>query len=138
MSYGARGATSSEPKRKDDKRNNVLDNIASIQVPHAWFIHFYILSLVLLCFWLHQILFSGPAFRFIASFADQDFTRSMTPQQVALTWLFMTEQSLRRLYECAAFSSNSTSKMWIGHWAMGLGFYAAMSVTVWVEGIRKR
>lgn len=43
-------------------------------------------------------------------------------------------QGSRRLYECVYISKPGTSKMWIGHYLLGIGYYVVMSVAVWVEG----
>jgi 3-oxo-5-alpha-steroid 4-dehydrogenase 3 len=59
----------------------------------------------------------------------------MAFEQVALTWLLMLVQGSRRLYECLVLSTPSQSKMWIGHWALGILFYVATSVAIWIEGI---
>lgn len=57
--------------------------------------------------------------------------------QVVVTWLLMFAQGSRRLYECLAISSPSTSKMWFGHWALGLLFYIGTGLAVWIEGAGK-
>jgi len=62
----------------------------------------------------------------------------MTLQQVMVAWALMLVQGARRLYECLAFTKpSSSSQMWIGHWAVGVWFYATVSVAVWIEGSRK-
>ena len=58
----------------------------------------------------------------------------MSLYQVILTWSMMSIQGCRRLYESLVFGKQSSSRMWIGHWAMGILFYLAMSVAVWIEG----
>ncbi|KAK8167572.1 3-oxo-5-alpha-steroid 4-dehydrogenase-domain-containing protein [Phyllosticta citribraziliensis] len=48
----------------------------------------------------------------------------------------MLAQGLRRLFESTCISkpsSSSSSSMWVTHWLLGLFFYAAMSVAVWIE-----
>jgi len=60
----------------------------------------------------------------------------MMMDQVILTWVMMTLQGVRRLYESVVFAGSSLSTMWVAHWIMGLLFYATMSVAVWVEAIR--
>ena len=62
---------------------------------------------------------------------------SMTFTQLQTTWVMLLIQSGRRLYECLDLPSSSESQMFVGHWAMGMAFYAATSVAVWIEGIRK-
>lgn len=55
-------------------------------------------------------------------------------EQVLVTWLLMFAQGSRRLYECLALSAPSKSKMWFGHWSLGLLFYIGTGLAVWVEG----
>lgn len=67
----------------------------------------------------------------------------MTFEQVKITWLLMLIQGCRRLYECLSLSkedifsveNTSESKMFGGHWLMGIAFYIAMSISTWIEGI---
>ena len=67
----------------------------------------------------------------------------MSFEQVKITWVLMLIQGGRRLYESLAsiqFDFNEVgteSRMWVGHWVVGLLFYFGVSVGVWVEGIRK-
>ncbi|KAF2721239.1 hypothetical protein K431DRAFT_75153 [Polychaeton citri CBS 116435] len=124
-------------KQRQSPVQQALDAAATIQVPHSWFTSFYVLSVVLSTVWAVQILGKGFLFRIVAdavsgSSADPD--NSMTVEQVKLTWILMLLQGCRRLFECLAFYKPSESRMWVGHWLLGLGFYSAMSVSVWVEG----
>lgn len=61
---------------------------------------------------------------------------AMSKPQILLLWILMSTQGLRRLYETLVFRTASTSKMWVGHYVMGLAFYAGMSVAIWIEGAR--
>lgn len=63
----------------------------------------------------------------------------MTIEQVIVIWCLMVAQGSRRLYECLYVTKErpSSSTMWIGHWLVGVAFYAAVSVSIWVEGSRK-
>lgn len=60
--------------------------------------------------------------------------KSMSKEQVILTWLLMTVQGGRRLSESIYLGKLSSSKMWFVHWILGILFYCAMSVAVWIEG----
>lgn len=66
----------------------------------------------------------------------------MSFEQVKITWIMMFVQGSRRLYESLFITSpagsKSSSKMQAWHWVLGLLFYLAMSMAVWVEGIRKK
>ena len=127
----------------------MLDEIASWQVPHSWFYTFYFLSLSLSALWLGEVLYlKGPLYRLVAYLTNTAGRPSMTFEQVKITWVMMAVQGGRRLYECLTLTkvegetfgsgSGTGSQMWIGHWVLGIAFYIAMSVAVWVEGIREQ
>ncbi|KAK5749338.1 hypothetical protein LTS12_020593 [Elasticomyces elasticus] len=59
----------------------------------------------------------------------------MTYRQVVVTWAILLVQGSRRLYESREFARPSKSQMWFVHWVLGLGFYTATGIAVWVEGI---
>ena len=114
----------------------ILDHVAGYTVPHRWFIHFYALSVILSAFWAHQIWSQGLLFQFVALNASIGPNDSMSADKVALVWTLMLIQGVRRLFECVVFAKRSSSQMWVGHWILGLAFYACMSVAVWIEGSR--
>lgn len=60
--------------------------------------------------------------------------KSMTVHQVLLCWVLVVVHSSRRLSECLFFAKPSASRMWFVHWLLGLAFYVAMPVAVWIEG----
>lgn len=66
---------------------------------------------------------------------------SMTPRQVLVAWALLVAQAVRRKVECDSVEKQqqqkSESRMWVGHWLMGLGFYFGTSCAVWVEGLRE-
>jgi 3-oxo-5-alpha-steroid 4-dehydrogenase 3 / polyprenol reductase len=141
ISYGARsvaaspvGATLHENSSKSTSFSALA---AKMQVPHSWFTHYYITSVLSSIFWAAQLLTSGFAFRFVASFSTRDTQASMTMNQVILVWMMMMLQGCRRLYECITLLKPSVSKMPISSWALGIAFYLAVGISVWVEGIRK-
>lgn len=136
-------------KQEEEKQRNpverVLDAIAEWRVPHDYFWSFYFLSLSMSPFWAGEVLYlRGPIWG-----AVRDYTRplaygnSMTFEQVKITWALFLVQGCRRLYESLSLSkedifsieNTSTSRMWGGHWLLGLAFYAATSVAVWIEGL---
>ena len=59
---------------------------------------------------------------------------SMTMDAIILTWGLVTVQGVRRLAESYYLVKPSTSKMWFGHWILGIGFYVALGLAVWIEG----
>lgn len=115
----------------------LVDSLSSFEVPHGWFKHFYIVSVSFSMFWLLEIARKGWICNFIASDVAVKHEQTMTLEQTCLLWLLMLAQGVRRAYECHVLNARSSSTMWMGHWLVGLAFYAAMSVAVWVEGSRE-
>ena len=134
MNYGSRSSDSKRPNSQK-KRANLLDYIASFEVPHTWFTHYYVVSTASSIFWAHQILTRGQAFKLLAAHSQPTVSGSMTANQVLLAWSMMSIQGTRRLYESLTLTKSSKSKMWIGLWAIGIAYYVAMGITVWIEGI---
>lgn len=131
--YGPR-ARSPMDSQRPSLIGSLIDRVAALQVPHSWFASFYVLSVSLSLFWPFQIY--GPSlFRRIASGVDLE-RPTMTLDQLMVTWLMMFLQGSRRLYESLVISKPSSAQMWIGHWAMGIMFYALTSVALWIEGTR--
>jgi 3-oxo-5-alpha-steroid 4-dehydrogenase 3 len=124
------------PLQLPEQVHNLLNRAAKIRVPHAWFSHFYALSLMISCFWAQQILSDGRAFELFAVWEAAERRTSMTLDQAMLAWAMMTFQAGRRLYECLDNYKPSASRMWLGHWLAGLAFYAAMGLAVWIEASR--
>ncbi|QUC18648.1 uncharacterized protein UV8b_02889 [Ustilaginoidea virens] len=134
MDYGPR-------RRGADPRSSparsAVDAVASCgQVPHSWFWHFYLGSVGLSALWAWQYASRG---RVMALVAEAQARRSSGQPsvelgRVCLAWLMMAAQGSRRLLECLVVIKPGKTPMWIVHWAVGLAFYAAMSVSVWIEG----
>ncbi|KAK3953543.1 hypothetical protein QBC32DRAFT_369310 [Pseudoneurospora amorphoporcata] len=117
------------------------------QVPHSWFITFYVASVACSLLWLWQFAVDGGLLRVVAS---SQFTQaqaspaeggggaasdsSVTAGQVGLAWTMMFLQGSRRLYEDSLVHGKSKSTMWIVHWVLGLSYYLVTGVAVWVEG----
>ncbi|KAK5135473.1 hypothetical protein LTR08_005261 [Meristemomyces frigidus] len=144
LTYGARAASPATPHAAQEKVTLeqpavapyavLLNYVAEIKVPHSWFTSFYALSVSLSLLWASQIMTGGPGYRAVAHWtAESD--ASMTFRQVIVAWAMLLVQGSRRLYECLAFSKPSSSQMWVGHWVLGILFYSATSLAVWVEGI---
>jgi 3-oxo-5-alpha-steroid 4-dehydrogenase 3 len=136
MNYGSRSTTSRAiPKHCQSKITGFLEYVGSFQVPHAWFTHYYVVSVALSVFWALQLYTHGTAFEFLASLSELR-PAVMTVNQVFLAWFFMAVQGGRRLYESLIFTKPSRSRMWAGLWIIGIGFYVFMGISVWIEGIR--
>ncbi|KAH7631749.1 hypothetical protein B0T09DRAFT_356262 [Sordaria sp. MPI-SDFR-AT-0083] len=128
------------------------------QVPHSWFITFYVASVACSLLWLWQFAVDGGLLRAVASSqvtqaqafsakggrgggggeggggGGETSDSSVTIGQVGLAWTMMFLQGSRRLYEDSLVHGKSKSTMWIVHWVLGLSYYLFTSVAVWVEG----
>lgn len=137
LAYGSRDNGQLPPQAKHGTSSHVITNVlnvlATIKVPHSWFTSFYVASTTLSLLWASQLLLDSDLFRSVALSTERKGS-FMTLDQVMVTWLLMLLQGGRRLYECLATSKPSKSRMWIGHWALGIWFYASMSISVWIEG----
>ena len=97
--------------------------------------HFYIVSILSLGFWMNEILTQGATFRLICNMCEhQNLNTGMSIEQIALTWSLMFAHSIRRLFESFFLTKPSTSKMWFVHWLMGIAFYLITGIAIWVEG----
>ncbi|KAF7543533.1 hypothetical protein G7Z17_g10657 [Cylindrodendrum hubeiense] len=140
MNYGARRPQDAE--RKPEKSAGglgalwgLLTKLTDIgQVPHSWFLHFYIVSVSCSAFWAWQYFQRGSLMREMAKLQDRAGGPSMELGQVYAAWLLMALQGSRRLYESLYVSKPGSSPMWVIHWALGLVYYTTMAVSVWVEG----
>ncbi|KAJ5924972.1 hypothetical protein N7454_007611 [Penicillium verhagenii] len=135
--YGPRAvpasATKSSPKAPAS--SGLLDYLATWQVPHSYFAQFYIASVLSSTFWAIQLVFRGRVFQLIASRISEDHARqSISLTQVLICWILLAIQGSRRLWESYKFAKPSSSRMSVAHWALGLGFYLAAGVAIWIEG----
>lgn len=147
LPYGSRAQTASkaatnsgaaDKKASEGVVSTMLTYLSSFQVPHSWFSHFYIISLLSSIFWAVQILVQGRFFLYVVAHQKEvPAASSMTVNQTLVSWLFMTIQGSRRLYECITLGKPSQSRMWFVHWILGLAFYLLMGISVWIEGSRK-
>lgn len=110
----------------------VLDFISTIKVPHAWFAHFYIVSVVSSLTWIHLIYSHHDLFEALTG-SIEPLTSSTSVNVVDLCLLLMLLQGTRRLYECLTLSKPSLSQMWIGHYAIGLVFYILTNIAIWID-----
>ena len=143
LAYGARETEPASDKEEQESRSispesvtaidRLLDRVAAIRVPHNWFAHFYVVSTASSAFWAYQVLTRGFVYTYLASLAPD----SEDPDpcvQVAGCWALLAMQGLRRLYECLRQPQGS-SKMWVGHYAIGIAFYLATGIAIWIEGL---
>ena len=169
VSYGARTPfLSPSPCQEKPSSQHALASALSrlrsrFLVRHRYFLHFYILSVLLSVFWLTQYVSRGRLLLLIlqwenaatmgpaagtageapatatptspvATFGGRD-RRGQDFHQIIAGWLMMWLQGTRRLYEDAFITrSSSESTMLLLHWIFGLYFYGTVGVAVWIEG----
>lgn len=138
LDYGARSDANNSnlqkhhsvlPRWIDIQLGPVLDWLAELTVPHSYFSHFYIASTVCSAAWvgLHSQDFEYVLY-------DSDFTNITGWQgRSLLGLLLMQTQGLRRLYESVVVAKSSRSRMWIGHYLVGLAFYLVTNFAIWCE-----
>lgn len=129
LNYGAR-------QQNPARRCKIAKLVDGLQVPHSWFIHFYLLSFGLSLFWAWQYYTKGEVLATLAQAQVDEVggSVSMDISQVFVVWGLMAAQGGRRLYECLFVVKAGKSPMSVLHWLVALVFYALMSVSVWVEG----
>ncbi|CAK7213754.1 hypothetical protein SCUCBS95973_001906 [Sporothrix curviconia] len=170
LDYGARdteraasvdevqGKDNGESKSKSEPlpESGVLERTVAtvvpyLQVPHSWFISFYVFYLICSAYWAAQW-WSWRQARSGGEMPDNLFGRIVARQQtsdpvlaampatpMALLQVYVAFglealQTGRRLYEYICVFKPSKANMNIAHFLLGLMYYAIMSVAVWVEG----
>ncbi|KAK6523264.1 hypothetical protein TWF694_006153 [Orbilia ellipsospora] len=115
-----------------------LNLLASLQLPHRYFTHFYVLSTGLQLFTLIQILTHSRVLTYVLSSLPSTSNDEIGPPQqsfesIVLCIFCMTLQSSRRLYESVYIQLPSPSKMSILIYAAGILHYLFMSLATWCE-----
>jgi 3-oxo-5-alpha-steroid 4-dehydrogenase 3 len=137
MPYGSRATSAETPQSPGNSWiQGLLNAIAGWKVPHSFFVHFYIVSVLSSAVWGFQLATRGAWFRALASTLDESKLDgpSMTFDRLLLCWTLLAVQGIRRLLECRALAKPSESKMWVGHWLFGLVYYLSMGIAIWIEG----
>lgn len=153
MDYGARQQSpavqpaAKEPKGTDDQAGPPANQgikltrlIHALEVPHSWFLHFYILSFTLSVFWLHQYITRGSIMSFLItqqSRYQQMQGKGTDLSRTAVAWALLAVQGARRLYESLVVQKRGKSSMSAIHWAVALVYYGCISVSIWIEGSGK-
>lgn len=107
----------------------VLDWLADMTVPHSWFYHFYLCSTICSAIWIYvysQFLLDSSTGSNLQKVSDWN-------SRAFLGLLLMQFQGLRRLYECLVVAKPSYSRMWVGHYFIGIAFYLFTNVAIWLE-----
>ncbi|EAW08191.1 putative 3-oxo-5-alpha-steroid 4-dehydrogenase [Aspergillus clavatus NRRL 1] len=142
VTYGARATSppikSESLARKASDTSLVtlaLDYLASLRVPHSYFLHFYVAAVLSSLFWAAQLVSRGAVFQAIAArVGPEHLEKSMNINQLFLCWVLMFVQGVRRLHESRIFAKPSSSRMWFVHWLLGLAFYLMATTAIWIEG----
>ena len=153
LAYGARSAehqaghlVASKDLRSNEKFTRLLsahhsrplitlfDFLATLKVPHSWFITFYCISVASSMLWGYQLLTLGPLYQEVAHWTQRQ-AASMSHHRIILCWSLMALQGTRRLWECLMLTKPSQSTMWVFHWLAGILFYIATGMSLWIEGI---
>jgi 3-oxo-5-alpha-steroid 4-dehydrogenase 3 len=66
--------------------------------------------------------------------SEEHLQQSMSLTQLLICWILLAIQGSRRLWESITFAKPSSSKMGFAHWLLGLGFYLAAGIAIWIEG----
>jgi 3-oxo-5-alpha-steroid 4-dehydrogenase 3 len=106
--------------------------VAGFRVPHKYFSHFYLVSVICSLFWGFLLWRLGWFSNGITVPFGEGEEYTMF-SQLQLVWGSMLLQGFRRLLETRFFSSSSKSRMWGGHWALGLLFYLTVNMAIWVD-----
>lgn len=128
LDYGARGQVASgtiqDPKRDEKPKPGtssislqLLDVLERLTVPHSWFFHFYIVAV------------GGSLLQF-----QHDVRSHMSPPALVASGAFLL-QGCRRLLECLLYNRESKSRMWIGHYVIGLAFYFFTNLALFMDGV---
>ncbi|PSR93960.1 hypothetical protein BD289DRAFT_459545 [Coniella lustricola] len=135
LSYG--------PRRSQDEIEEITKSsnetaTALGQVPHSWFFTYYAFYSLCAAFWTTQYFQERNRSNLLRAMAQTQLemapaSSTTTGTQLALVWVMMMLQAVRRLYECFVVMKPSKSTMWFLHWVMGLGFYFGISMAIWVE-----
>ena len=113
--YGSRATSTKPVNTAPTALGKLLDHAASLQVPHNYFTHFYLVSVASSVFWGWRLRLWDAA------------------GQLPFVWALMLGQGGRRLVESYVYTSSSKSRMWFVHWLLGLVFYLTVNVAVWIE-----
>ena len=102
-----------------------------MQVPHGWFLHFYIVSVASSIFWGVQLMSRSYTLTKICSTEMPE--KHLPANRMLIAWAMLMLQGARRLFESLKLAKPSASKMWVGHWLLGMFFYIAVNIALWIE-----
>lgn len=122
---------------KKGSGNQLTWLIHALEVPHSWFLHFYILSFGLSIFWGYQYITRGSVMDFIVKSQVHNGGKGVDLGRTCVAWVLLLCQGARRLYESLAVQKKGKSAMNSIHWAVALVYYGCMSVSIWIEGSSK-
>lgn len=134
--HGPNGQASGQ--KAEAKADSLLVLTSYAQVPHSWFVHFYMVSVSWSIFWGWQYITKGSIMRAMAKMQHGSAMENHAPEvdltATLVTCLLMSSQGARRLFECLFVSKPGSSPMSAFHWALGVAYYTAVGIMVWVHG----
>lgn len=110
---------------------NLSTLVRWIQVPKAYFTHFYVFSVLLMAFlWMmtvKTVILEQPNFQSLDHFLNfvcqENRMTKTSPEAILIVMSLMTLQCARRLYECLYVNIDTGSKMNILHYIVGFAHY---------------
>ncbi|PFH57471.1 hypothetical protein XA68_15019 [Ophiocordyceps unilateralis] len=126
LQYGARG---SDPVRRHGG-TSLTSLLLDAHVPHAWFWHFYLVSVCWSAVWAWQYLTRGAL---MGALARAQNAPSTELGRVYLAWAMLAAQGCRRLFECFFVLRPGSSPMAWTHWLLGLVYYTLVNLIVWIH-----
>ncbi|KAK1476226.1 3-oxo-5-alpha-steroid 4-dehydrogenase [Colletotrichum abscissum] len=122
LDYGARSpatTTDTDDRTKEPTGPNGLDFFTQAakavtsfgQIPHAWFMHFYVASVAGSAFWAWQYFQSGSVMAIISGQQAASGGPVVSFEHTVLVWALMALQGTRRLYECLFVMRPGSSRM---------------------------
>ena len=142
VAYGARSHVKEDEPKADGNVGssspfplNLVETALGYQLPHWYFVHFYVLSLALSMFWAFQMWTKGSILQHVAALPDDaKQSPAMSREQVLLLWSLMALQGYRRLHESILYMKPSASRMPLSIYLIGMAYYLTVSMAVWIEG----
>ena len=144
MDYGARSQAQRKSRSKplavgaSSTLGRLLDTVLTHEVPHHFFLHYYLVSVASSVFWAYQLWTRGRAVQALSRLQTRDRARDgMTLNQVWLCWSLMFVQGVRRLCESILYVKPTQATMPISIYAIGVLFYMMVNIAIWIEGLGK-
>ena len=142
LNYGARrphdstGSSTGGGGRRyaEALRRLVTRVVDATQVPHSWFLHYYVATVAWSAVWAWQFLGRGGLMGLLARLQVRNGEAGMELGQAVVMWALLALQGSKRLYESLCVIKPGKSPMGVLIWLIGLAYYTSMGTAVWIEG----